>query len=67
MIDNIEPALVRELLVGDVNRSIDFWCGLCGFTVTYARPEERFAYVTLGSAHLMLDQAGVGCNWITGP
>ncbi|MEO7016327.1 MAG: VOC family protein [Leifsonia sp.] len=64
MIDTIEPALVPELLVADLDRSIDFWCGLCAFTVTYSRPDERFAYITLGSAHLMLEQAGVGRNWI---
>ncbi|MCY1695268.1 hypothetical protein [Curtobacterium sp. SL109] len=39
----------------------------CGFGVAYSRPEERFAYIALGSAHLMLEQAGVGRNWITGP
>jgi len=67
MTDDIDPALVPELLVADVDRSIDFWCGLCGFAVSYSRPDERFAYVTLGSAHLMLEQVGVGRNWITGP
>ena len=29
----------------------------------YARPEEGFAYLTLGSAHLMLDQIGLGRTW----
>ncbi|PZO56680.1 MAG: bleomycin resistance family protein [Leifsonia xyli] len=62
-----EPALVPELLVADLDRSLAFWCGLCGFEIRYARPEERFAYVALGTAHLMLEQAGVGRNWITGP
>lgn len=38
-----EPALVPELLVTDINRSIEFWCSTCGFTVQYARSEERFA------------------------
>lgn len=56
-----------ELLVTDVNRSIEFWCSICGFEVRYARPEERFAYIGLGSAHLMLEEVGVGRNWITGP
>jgi catechol 2,3-dioxygenase-like lactoylglutathione lyase family enzyme len=65
--DALEPALVPELLVADLDRSIEFWCGLCGFTISYARAEERFAYVVLGSAHLMLEQAGVGRNWVTGP
>lgn len=63
----IEPALVPELLVADLERSIEFWCHLCGFDVAYSRPEERFAYIALGSEHLMLEQAGVGRNWITGP
>lgn len=62
-----EPALVPELLVADLDRSLAFWCDLCGFEVSYSRPEERFAYIVLGSAHLMLEQAGVGRNWVTGP
>ena len=67
MTDDIEPALVPELLVSDLDRSLDFWRGICGFTVRYTRPDERFAYITLGSAHVMLEEAGVGRNWITGP
>lgn len=63
----LEPSLVPELLVTDLDRSVAFWCGLCGFDIAYSRPEERFAYLTLGSAHLMLEQAGVGRNWVTGP
>lgn len=61
------PALVPELLVTDLAASLDFWVGLCGFAVLYDRPEERFAYVALGSAHLMLDQAGAGRDWLTAP
>jgi catechol 2,3-dioxygenase-like lactoylglutathione lyase family enzyme len=63
----LEPALVPELLVTDIGRSIDFWCGLCGFELRYSRPDERFAYLALGSAHLMLEEIGVGRNWITAP
>lgn len=62
-----DPALVPELLVNDTRVSIDFWCGLCGFEIAYQRPEEGFAYVSLGSAHLMLEQHGLGRNWITAP
>lgn len=62
-----EPGLVPELLVTDVARSIEFWCSGCGFEVHYARPEERFAYIGLGSAHVMLAQVGMGRNWLTGP
>lgn len=67
MSSSVEPALVPELLVADVVRSVEFWCGLCGFVVEYQRDEEGFAYVVRGSAHVMLEQQGIGRNWITGP
>ncbi|WP_295014371.1 VOC family protein [uncultured Microbacterium sp.] len=63
----VDPALVPELLVNDLARSIEFWCGLCGFQISYRRPEEGFVYIARGSAHLMLEQRGIGRNWITGP
>lgn len=63
----MEPALVPELLVADIDRSIAFWCDLCGFSTSYSRPDEKFAYIVLGSARLMLEQAGVSRNWVTGP
>ena len=59
------PALVPELLVTDVSRSIEFWCGLCGFTIDYQRENEGFAYISRGTAHVMLEQAGIGRNWVT--
>ena len=64
---SLEPALVPELLVTDLDRSLAFWRDLCGFEVAYDRPEERFAYITLGSAHLMLEEIGDGRHWMTGP
>ncbi len=60
-----EPGLVPELSVTDLTASRRFWCDLVGFTVRYERPEEGFAYLVLGQAHLMLDQAGVGRTWVT--
>ena len=62
-----DPMLVPELLVTDVARSIYFWCDLCGFAIDYQREHEGFAYISRGNAHVMLEQAGVGRNWITGP
>jgi catechol 2,3-dioxygenase-like lactoylglutathione lyase family enzyme len=61
------PDLVPELLVDDLVASVAFWVGLCGFAISYDRPEEGFAYLTSGSAHIMLEQAGVGRNWIPAP
>jgi hypothetical protein len=59
------PALVPELLVASLDQSLAFWHDLCMFSVRYARPEEGFAYLQLETAHVMLEQAGVGRNWIT--
>lgn len=59
------PALVPELLVTDLARSVEFWCGICGFEILYQRPDEGFTYVARGNAHVMLEQAGIGRNWIT--
>jgi len=61
------PALVPELLVTDLAASLDFWVRLCGFEVAYERPEEGFASIALGSAHLMLDQIGLGRDWVSAP
>ncbi|MFT4042728.1 MAG: VOC family protein [Gordonia sp. (in: high G+C Gram-positive bacteria)] len=63
----LDPALVPELLVTDTPRSLRFWCDLCGFVVDYQRPEEGFAYISRGAAHVMLEQRGVGRKWISAP
>lgn len=63
----VGPSLIPELLVSDTQNSLAFYCGLCGFQVDYERPEEGFACISLGTACLMLEQRGVGRNWVTGP
>lgn len=63
----VEPQLVPELLVVDVQASLRFWCDLCGFVLRYHRLEEGFAYIARGSAHVMLEQIGIGRKWLTGP
>jgi catechol 2,3-dioxygenase-like lactoylglutathione lyase family enzyme len=61
-------ALIPELDVSDLARSLDFYVGLIGFELRYERPEERFAYLTLGDAHLMLEEAaGPGRRFRTAP
>ena len=62
------PALVPELLVTDLDRSLAFWCGLIGFAVLYDRPDERFSMVKLGTAAVMLEERQPGARqWLTGP
>ena len=49
--------LIPELEVEDLDRSLEFYTAVIGFTVRYARPEERFAFLDLEGASLMLEQA----------
>jgi catechol 2,3-dioxygenase-like lactoylglutathione lyase family enzyme len=51
------PAVVPELDVTDLDDSLAFYVDGCGFSVMYARPEERFAYLCKGDAQLMLEEA----------
>lgn len=60
------PDLVPELAVRDLQASLRFWCDLIGFRIRNERPEERFAYLVLGRAHIMLDQIGHTRTWETG-
>ncbi|MFB9950324.1 bleomycin resistance protein [Rhizobium puerariae] len=53
-------SLVPELSVSDWQKSRDFYCDFIGFLIRYERPEEGFAFLTLGDAQLMIDQLGIG-------
>ena len=48
--------LVPELYCSDFERSLRFYTDLLGFTIVYARPEERFAYLDREGAELMIEQ-----------
>jgi len=48
--------LVPELLVSDHGTSRDFYVRIIGFTVRYERPTEKFSYLDLGGAELMIEQ-----------
>ena len=63
----VRARLVPELLVTDVRASLRFWCDLCGFSITYERLEEGFAYLERAGAQVMLEERGRGRNWLTGP
>jgi catechol 2,3-dioxygenase-like lactoylglutathione lyase family enzyme len=62
----LSPGLVPELLVTDLAASLRFWVALCDFEILYDRPNEGFAYLRSGTADIMLEQIGVGRNWIPG-
>ena len=48
--------LVPELLVSDHAASRDFYVRVIGFGVRYERPQEKFSYLDLGGAALMIEQ-----------
>lgn len=47
-------ALIPELIVSHLSRSLGFYRELLGFEVVYDRPEERFAFLSFESAQVML-------------
>lgn len=51
------PALVPELDVSDLEKSLAFYVDILGFAVLYRREEEKFAYLEREGAHLMLEEA----------
>ena len=57
--------LIPELSVSNYEKSIDFYVNLLGFSVVYAREEERFALISLQGAQLMLEERNY--HWETGP
>lgn len=60
--------MVPELLVSDLDASLHFWCGLCGFAVVYNRPEDRFAYLDRAGQQVMLEEVmAPGRRWVTAP
>jgi catechol 2,3-dioxygenase-like lactoylglutathione lyase family enzyme len=61
------PALIPELDVADLAAALRIYQTVFGFELLFQRPEEAFAYVAMGGAHLMLQQAdGPGRRFRTG-
>jgi catechol 2,3-dioxygenase-like lactoylglutathione lyase family enzyme len=51
------PRLIPELDVSDLDKSLRFYVQTIGFSLVYDRPEERFAFLDLEGASLMLEEA----------
>lgn len=56
--------LIPELTVTDINKSKDFYTKVLGFKIEYERPEDKFAFLSLEEAQLMLDE--INDNWNVG-
>jgi catechol 2,3-dioxygenase-like lactoylglutathione lyase family enzyme len=60
--------LIPELDVENLDRSLTFYTTVVGCDVLYERPEERFAFLDLEGAKLMLEEAaGPGRRFGTAP
>ncbi|TLP69537.1 VOC family protein [Pseudomonas nitroreducens] len=49
-------ALVPELIVADLTKSLHFYCEVLGFAIEYQRREDDFAFLSFGDSQLMLEQ-----------
>lgn len=58
-------ALIPELSVSNLEQSLHFYQNILGFRVEYARPQDKFLFLSLGEAQLMIEE--VNENWETGP
>ena len=56
--------LVPELSVSDINVSRQFYTDVLGFNVEYERKEDKFVFLSLGEAQLMINQ--INGHWETG-
>lgn len=60
--------LVPELMVTNLDSSLVFWVSCLGFKIAYQRPEDRFAYLDLNGAQVMLEQIDSDARqWLTAP
>jgi catechol 2,3-dioxygenase-like lactoylglutathione lyase family enzyme len=60
-------ALIPELSVTSLRVSLDFYTRVLGFSISYQREEDGFAFLHLGHAQLMIDQIDKGRTWNTAP
>ena len=66
--DDRSTGPVPELDVFDLDASLAFYLWIIGFTLVYERPAERFAYLDIEGANVMLrEAAGPGRRFRTAP
>ena len=49
-------ALVPELSVSDINRSLNFYLNILYFKLEYQRPENKFAMISLDGCQIMIEE-----------
>ncbi len=58
--------LIPEMTVSNLNKSIKFYKS-AGFIIEYERPENRFAFISLGEIQLMLQEDSDSDKWELAP
>jgi len=56
--------LIPELSVTDIQKSLHFCTEVIGFKVEYSRPEEKFYFLSIDGAQLMVEE--INNHWWTG-
>lgn len=56
--------MVPELIVSNLQVSVDFWVNLIGFNIMYQREDEHFVYLDLRGAQMMLEEQQPE-QWVT--
>ncbi len=49
-------ALIPELSVSNIQKSLDFYVNVLKFKIEYERPQDKFAFLSYGEAQLMIEQ-----------
>lgn len=49
-------ALIPEITVSDIEKTKEFYINILGFKIEYERPEDKFAFLSLGNAQMMFEQ-----------
>ena len=57
-------ALIPELSVTDIEKSVFFYVNVLHFKIEYERKEDKFAFLSYGAAQLMLEQ--INDHWSVG-
>jgi catechol 2,3-dioxygenase-like lactoylglutathione lyase family enzyme len=59
--------VIPEFEVSNLERSLAFYVQIIGFSVAYARPEDRFVFLDLEDAQLMLEEISTTGGLRTAP